>query len=518
MPRYRPGKNKTTAPQVTEERFAFPLFEVYPDAIALIDAQSRVQQVNRAFERIFGCSRQEIKGTSIEWLVPEQKRMESRQTMQQTLGNQPVVLETIRQHKDGTSIDVLLRGLPLVSESGERIVAAIYTDITDQKRMERELVHARKIESVGRLAGAIAHDFNNLLAIISGNAEVLLMAGDLPEESRERRRVEAVLEASRRATVLVDKLMSFGQRQLLRPRRIDLNLVLNESEKLLRRALRADIELVMRPASTPLWVMLDPLHIDRCLLDLALYAQEAMPEGGQITLTAEEKHPEESTSEPGDFSPARCAVLTVTDTGRCLSIDERERLFEPAFASIEVGKGSGLLIPGVYGFVRQSGGRMTIEHQTGPGVTFGLYFPLMEQEADEATAAASTPSALWQTEVTGTVLVVEDEPEVRALVADVLRRSGFTVLEAEHGAQALETAAGQSLDLLVTDMVMPVMGGAALALALKKTNPDLPTIYISGYPGEQIRPREGVGAEAAFLQKPFSAEVLLEKVQAVLAL
>ncbi len=416
--------------------------------------------------------------------------------------------------KDGRV--VWLRDLATVESAGGVPVRlrGVMFDITAKKHLEAQLLQAQKMESMGRLAGGVAHDFNNLLTAIMGYAD--LTAATLPSMSRARDNLQEIKEAALRARDLTRQLLAFARRQIARPRVLDLHDLVQDTSKLLRRLIGEDIELVLPQSPAPTLIAADAAQIEQVLVNLALNARDAMPNGGQLTITTSAVTLGPETEErPGGLAPGSFVRLTVRDTGVGMSPEARAHLFEPFFTTKETGKGTGLGLATCYGIVTQSGGHIELESEGGRGTTVTILLPRATGVADEVAPNRESAEPSRGRE---TVLLVEDEPAVRTLSARILRLRGYTVLEAQHGEDALRVAATHrgGIDLLLTDLVMPQMGGEALAERFRETHPTTRVLFTSGYADSETFRTRVQGKEVAFLEKPFSPTALARKVREVL--
>jgi CheY-like chemotaxis protein len=365
------------------------------------------------------------------------------------------------------------------------------------------------MEAIGRLAGGISHDFNNLLTVIIGYSEELL--NRIPDPVL-RQGIEAISEAGKRAAELTRKLLTFSKNQILVPQVVDLNAVLSGMQQILRRLLREDIEIRFRldPQLCP--IKADPVQLERVVLNLAINSREAMPSGGELVL---ETHNVVITNseQNAELRHGRYAMLTIKDTGCGMDAETRTRIFEPFFTTKSEGTGLGLAT--VYGIVMQSGGIISVSSEIGAGTTFKVHFPQAAAVPDAAPARAGTglPPA-----GTGTVLVVEDEEQIRLYVESVLKASGYKVLGAGGAEEAVKIASefNGKIDLVLTDVVMPGFNGAELFARLSRLLPDLKVLYMSGYADHAVVQRNVIENGAAFLQKPFTPQVLAEKIREVL--
>jgi signal transduction histidine kinase/CheY-like chemotaxis protein len=416
------------------------------------------------------------------------------------------------QTRDGGQAVLLTSKVPLRDESGNVVgILGIYQDITDRKRLEDQLRQAQKMEAVGRLAGGVAHDFNNLLTVINGFSQVALDI--LGPENSVRPLVEEIVKAGDRAAGLTRQLLTFSRQQVVSPRVIDLNAVVGDTDRMLRRVIGEDV-ILATDLEPGLWsVRADPGQIEQVLMNLVVNSRDAMPTGGQLTIATQNVSADCGAPHPnvpaGDW-----VVLAVRDTGVGMSDDVRARVFEPFFTTKGVGKGTGLGLATVYGIVTGAGGHVTVQSQPNCGTTFTIYLPRVECPNAEPLAARCDEPLPMGTE---TILLAEDEPAVRALDRQVLASCGYTVLEAADGREAVEIAERLEgpLHLLVSDVVMPHLGGRQLAERLHAHRPRLKVLFVSGYTDDEVV-RHGVGHEFAFLQKPFTPTVLARKVREVL--
>lgn len=391
---------------------------------------------------------------------------------------------------------------------------AILRDMSERKRLEEQLRQAQKMEAIGRLAGGVAHDFNNLLTAITSYGQMLL--DSLPAGDPGRRYAEEITRAGDRAAGLTRQLLAYSRQQVLAPQVLNLNGVVTGLERLLRRLIGEDIELVTKLDPNLRKVKADPGQIEQILMNMAVNGRDAMPQGGTLSLaTANVELDEAYAWSHVDVQPGAYVRLSVSDTGCGMTEEVRARLFEPFFTTKDVGKGTGLGLSTVYGIVKQSEGHIEVVSAPGLGTTFHVYLPQVME-----TVRADRPSTEIKRPLRGseTVLLVEDDDVVRALTRTVLQRQGYTILEAAHGMDALKLYGRHEgpLHMLLTDVVMPHMNGRQLYLQLAQLRPGIKVLYMSGYTGGAIAHLGELEAEAAFLQKPFPAEVLARKVREVL--
>jgi PAS domain S-box-containing protein len=374
-------------------------------------------------------------------------------------------------------------------------------DVTGMKQLELELMQSQRMEAVGRLAGGIAHDFNNLLTVIGGYGDIVLAR--LEEEHPLYPKVTEIVRAAARAGDLTRQLLAFSRRQVLAPRKLDLNTVLLDMEKMLRRLIGEDVLLVTRPGKDLRRVWADPAQLEQVIVNLAVNARDAMPGGGSLSFETR------NVDQRG-----RYVQLTVTDSGEGMSDEVRSRIFEPFFSTKEHGKGTGLGLSTVYGIVKQSGGEIAVNSAPGQGTRFVILLPAAGAEDEEEGEGAkdAVPGG------SETVLLVEDEAGVRGLAAEIIESAGYTVLEADNGEAALRLARDHEgvIDVLVTDMVMPGLGGTKLAQALREARPEAKVLFMTGYTEETVPTRGPEHAGRSLLDKPFTSETLLRAVRAVL--
>ncbi|HXE56427.1 MAG TPA: ATP-binding protein, partial [Gemmatimonadales bacterium] len=399
-----------------------------------------------------------------------------------------------------------------------RMIGAM-SDVTAQReaeaalrRSEEQLRQAQKMEAVGRLAGGVAHDFNNLLTSMLGYADLVL--AELPAGHPVRADVEEIQRAGQRAASLTRQLLAFSRRQVTRPRPVSLNTVVLDVERMLRRLLGEDVRLTLELAPRLGTVLADPAQLEQVIVNLAVNARDAMPEGGELSIaTADVELTEETVRGYGFGPPGPYVTLTVRDTGVGMSEEVKARIFEPFFTTKELGRGTGLGLATVYGIVKQFGGYIWVESAPGQGSTFTVFFPRVRDTGSES--APEHPGTV----PTGTerILLVEDEPAVRGMARRALEALGYRVVEAESGAEALARLAGAgAIDLLVTDVIMADVTGPELAMRIRQERPGLRVLFISGYP-DTLRARQvELMPDAAYLQKPFTPDILGRAVRAVL--
>jgi signal transduction histidine kinase/GAF domain-containing protein len=392
-------------------------------------------------------------------------------------------------------------------------VLGAFQDVEDRKKLEEQLRHAQKMEAIGRLAGSIAHDFNNLLSVILSYSELVLL--DLSPGSSLRGDVDAIKRAGERAADLTRQLLAFSRRQVLSPKVLDLNTVLREAERILMRLLGEDIELVTRLDSHLAKVKVDPGQIDQVIMNLAVNARDAMPSGGKLILETKDVFLDESYArEHVGISAGAHVQLAISDTGQGMDKATQARIFEPFFTTKEQGKGTGLGLSTVFGIVQQSGGSIWVYSEPNRGTTFKIYFP----KAAEPASPRADPALPESLEGTETVLLVEDQDEVRQVAREILRRYGYDVIETRSPGEAVLACERhpRAIHLLLTDVVMPKMNGRELAGRLLLLRPNLRVLYMSGYTDDAIVHHGVLDSNVAYLQKPLVPITLARRVREVL--
>lgn len=397
---------------------------------------------------------------------------------------------------------------------GESCVLAITQDTTETKRLQAQFQQAQKMEAIGRLAGGVAHDFNNILGIITGYSELSLEKID--RELPVAHNLEQIKNAAHRAANLTRQLLAFSRQQVIVPRVLDLNAVVNDVSKMLARVVGEDISIDFHP-SLPLWpIKMDAGQIEQVLLNLVVNARDAMPDVGTITIaTSNVELDENYVREHEPTIPGEYVLLSVRDTGSGMDEATKARIFEPFFTTKEPGKGTGLGLASVYGIVKQSNGYVWVYSEPGQGTTFKLYFPRVQADVEPLNIAPAKPAITRGNE---TIVLVEDEATLRSVTAATLRSAGYTVLEAATPPAAVhlaETHPGP-IHLLLTDVVLPHMNGVELSKRLQNIRPNLKVIFISGYGGEALARHISVAPAAVLVEKPFSRATLFSKIHTVL--
>jgi two-component system cell cycle sensor histidine kinase/response regulator CckA len=492
------------------------------DIIVVTDPQGRVEYVNAAFTALTGYTRTEVEGRGLGHLVTETHPESFFAQLWETISaGRSWSGRIVSRRKDATQFTAAATFTPIRDETGVvRHVVAISQDVTESERnrerllqTEEQLRQAKKLEALGTLAGGVAHDFNNLLTVILGSAaEVRAM---LPPDAPVLEEIGEIEHAGERAAALTRQLLAYGRKQILSPRILDPNRVVRGIEKLLRRSVSEQVEFVLRLAPSVRTVEADEAQLGQVLLNLAVNANDAMARGGTLVIQTEDTTLLEPTR-VGTFivPPGAYVLLSMADTGHGIPPDVLPRVFEPFFTTKGVGRGTGLGLATVYGIVAQSGGHLTVESTVNVGTTFKVFFPAREQLAAGRTPASATERPRG----TETILLVEDDPAVRAVAVRMLTHCGYRVLEASGGEAALEYLARHpgGVDLLLTDVMMPGMDGATLAGHVQAAHPRVKRLFMSGYPGDVISRHGTFEPGVNFVSKPFSPDALATLLRRVL--
>ena len=494
------------------------LIENCPLAIAVHDTGGRVVMCNPAFETLFQYRQADVVGLPLDTLItPSELRDEASDITRAAVEGRVTRLTTRRRAKDGTVIDTEIHGVPLTISGVCAGAYGIYQDIRDRKRLEEEMRFGQKMQAVGRLAGGIAHDFNNIMGVIQGYSESLLESLNAGHSLRSS--VEEIDKAARRAVVLTGQLLAFSRKQVLQPKVLNLNEILSDMEKMLRRIIGEHIQLVTRPGSDLGWTKADPTQLEQVILNLVVNARDAMPNGGKLIIETGNAEFDSDlgadSAEAGDETGSH-VMLTVTDTGTGMDPQTLKNIFEPFFTTKEKGKGTGLGLATVYGIVKQSSGNIFVTSEVGRGTTFTVYLPRVAKPAAGIETNASTKKVPRGTE---SVLLVEDEDSLRGLVRKFLEKCGYVVLEATDGQTALRisnTFPGP-IHALLTDVVMPGMSGCELARAIGQRRGTTKVLFMSGYAADADLPTEVTDRRGYFIKKPFSRCALATKLREVLA-
>ena len=488
------------------------------EGFSVADLQGRYLEVNDTFCSMTGYSRDELLRMSVPDLEANETGVEVTTQLQRVIEEGKAQFERRHRRKDGTPMDVDI-SLNFVPIHGGRLVCFL-RDITERKRREAERVtldeqlrQAQKMESVGQLAGGVAHDFNNILTGISGYTELALERLDPASPMRED--LAEVLRLSKRAAELTRQLLAFSRRQMLEQQVLNINDMIADTAKMLKRVLSENIDLQFVPAPNLGNVRADPMQLEQVLMNLAINARDAMPAGGKLTIeTANVELDADYAGHHVSVIPGRYVMMAVSDTGHGMDAATQSHLFEPFFTTKEKGKGTGLGLATAYGIVKQHGGNIWVYTEPGNGATFKVYLPRAEEAASAAKPAADPGMSRGEE----TILIVEDEPAVRAVAERALKARGYALLTASNAEQAesLFSEHPERISLLLTDVVLPGINGRMLYDRLKSKKPDLKVLYMSGYTDNAIVHQGTLDTSVAFMQKPFTVEMAARKVRQVL--
>jgi two-component system cell cycle sensor histidine kinase/response regulator CckA len=494
------------------------------DGIIIIDLDGIVQFANRAWSEMHQFGECDLVGSPLSaFHSSEQYESEVEPLLRQVVAAGSRQGRVGHLRRDGSVLPTWMTMTLLRDDSDTPVgILGITRDISDHLRaeergaqLEEQLRRSQKMEAIGRLAGGVAHDFNNMLMAIIGCSEFLLAS--LPEDEPLRREVEEIRKAGERAGELTRQLLAFSRRQVLQPKVLDMNVVVSDVDKMLRRVIGEDIELVTVLHPHLGRVKADPGQLEQVLLNLAINARDAMPEGGRLTIETLNVELDESYArDHAMVKPGPHVLLAVSDTGVGMDAETQAHIFEPFFTTKSQGKGTGLGLATVYGTVQQSGGHVWVYSEVGRGTTFKIYLPRVPATTARNTHHATKSHALQGTE---TVLLVEDDAVVRELVRRTLVLYGYTVLEAANGAEAIELCrqSDAQIHVMLTDVIMPQVNGRDLAQAVLESRPETRILYMSGYSGEAVVRHGMLTHEMPFLQKPFTPEALARKLRELLA-
>jgi two-component system, cell cycle sensor histidine kinase and response regulator CckA len=516
---YQQIQNDELRREYSDELMLFRLIrENAADMIAVVDVNGRRLYNSPSYEKVLGYSPEDLERTdSFEQIHPEDRQLvkEAAQRARQT--GEGHTLEYRFLHKNGTWRLLESTASLIRSRKGEADKFVIVNrDITARREAEKalresELRQAQRMEAVGRLAGGIAHDFNNILGVMIGYTDILDMR--LREDDPARKTVEEIRKTGQRAAALTRQLLAFSRRQVLEPKVLDLNAVVSDVEKMLRRLIGEHIELQTVLAPSLGRLQADQGQIEQVILNLTVNARDAMPHGGKLTIETANAVLDETTvrhlptAQPGDY-----VMLSVSDTGIGMDAQTRAKIFEPFFTTKEAGKGTGLGLATIYDVVKRSEGHIWVYSELGKGSVFKIYFPRVQARAQAAASEVRRSSSGTASE---TILVVEDDESLREVTRDLLLQNGYRVLVASNGEQALQVVEQQRapIHLLLADVVMPGMSGATLAAELTRSHPEMHVLYMSGYTDETVVRSGVLKPGILLLEKPFTREALIGKVR-----
>ena len=510
----RQRRQAERALRASEERFR-ALVENSSDALLLLDAEGRVQYMAPSSQRQLGWTSDQVRGRSIfDFLHPDDRDQVAGGMSDVLAGpGRSRVLEVRLQHADGSHRVLEMLAVNHLDEPPVGAIVVNARDVTERRRLEDQLRQAQKMEAVGQLAGGVAHDFTNLLSAILGYCELVL--ADISEDNPLRHDLEEIRSAGERAASLTRQLLAFARRQILQPQIVDVNALVRQLERLVRRLLSTQIEFTTVLAPDVARVKVDPASIEQILLSLAVHARDAMPVGGRLTIeTSNASVGHEDSSVRGPMPPGPYVVIAVRDTGAGMDAATRARVFEPFFTTKEQGKG-GLGLATVYGMVKQSGGYIWVESEPGAGTVFTVFLPPAGSQL--IPRAADRPEHVDAKDGWETILVVEQDDAVRALAREVLRRHGYDVLEARHGVDALRLAERHRdpIHVLITDVVTPHVNGREVAERLVSSRPGMKVLFLSGQTGEDMSPAD-LAHGSTLLRKPFTPDALARRVRVLL--
>jgi PAS domain S-box-containing protein len=487
------------------------------DMIAVVDGNGDRLYNSPSYARVLGYTAEDLRKTSpLEQIHPDDLPMvldAAKEAKGSAVGRR---IEYRMRRKDGEWVVLESTASPIRNAAGnvEKLVI-VNRDISERRHLELQLRQSQKMDAIGRLSGGVAHDFNNLLGVIIGYSEVL--QDQIKEGDRLRVCVDQILQAGKRAASLTRQLLAFSRQQVLEPKVLLLNGVVGDMEKMLRRLIGEDVQLTTKLDAKLGKVRADQGQIEQVIMNLAVNARDAMPEGGDLSIETANTEMDEAFVKryPYPVQTGPYILLTVSDTGTGMDDVTKQRIFEPFFTTKEKGKGTGLGLSMVYGVVKQSNGYIDVFSTVGQGTTFKIYLPRIDQEPEEHTTKTALSKAFRGNE---TILLVEDEKNLCVLTRNLLEHYGYAVLEAESGAQALAVSRqnAAAIHLLLTDIVMPGIGGRALAQTLSRERPGIRVVYMSGYTGQTVGGQTILSPGAHFLQKPFTREDLARKIREAL--
>ena len=505
-------KARREAIAATEEiRLQARLLDAVGEAVVAVDLDGKIVYWNKAAESLYGYPAEEARGRDLSVTAPgDTDRAQLTSAMKALSSGETWTGEVTLQRRSGETFPARFTGTPFYDDDGNAHgIITVTSDLTQRKELEGQVIQAQRLQAVGGLAGGVAHDLNNALTGIQGFTELILQ--DLPSTSDARGDLEEIREAANRAAGLVQQLLAFSRRQLLQPKRLDLNQIVLGMSGVLRRVVREDIELVHELANDLLPTKADPRQVEQVVLNLVQNAVEAMPAGGRLKISTLNERID--TTEADSFHyfvrAGAYAVLSVEDTGPGMTDEVKVRAFEPFFTTKPPGQGPGLGLSTVYGIVKQSEGYVWIDSAPKRGAKVRVFLP-------ELPVQEPSPRAPIEEDATVRILLAEDDEAVRTVVRRILQREGFVVMEAVNGKEALAVARQGHFDAIITDVVMPEMGGHDMVRTLREEARDLPVLFISGHTDDQVA-RAGIAEGGyAFLAKPFTREDLLQKIDEIL--
>ncbi|HEV2499657.1 MAG TPA: ATP-binding protein, partial [Terriglobia bacterium] len=471
---------------------------------------------SHAVSPIFGYALEERVGKNLFELIHPEDQQHVARSFQKLLQNasDPVTTQVRYRHKNGSWRWIEALGTNMLEDPSVRAVVINYRDVTERRLLLQQLFQAQKMEAVGQLAGGVAHDFNNLLTAILGYSDMALEK--LPRNSTARRYTTEIKKAGERAAALTRQLLAFSRLQVMAPQVIDLNAVVADLSKMLRRLIGENVKLVIIPGANLGRIKVDPTQIEQVIMNLAVNARDAMPGGGKLVIeTSNEALAETVTAEGVRVKSGNYVLMEASDSGTGMDNNTKAHIFEPFFTTKEKGKGTGLGLSTVYGIVKQSSGYIWVSSELGQGTTFKVYLPAVEEDL-----SVPKPQGAHERKHIGseTVLVVEDEDSVRVVLGKMLRNMGYHVLDAEAPEEALEMAKKykKTIHMMLTDIAMPRMNGQELARLVKDLHPETNVLFMTGYAGNKVGSTSVLDQNANFIHKPFTADILGQKIRRIL--
>ncbi|RMF92563.1 MAG: PAS domain S-box protein [Candidatus Schekmanbacteria bacterium] len=500
----------------SEEKYR-ELFNNASNAVIIIDDKTRcIEDVNVAAINMFGYEKEQF--TTLKWqdITTDEKIVDENSRDIYDKVFEPLQTYTLKMKRKNGEIFSAEMNISYFFSKGRKKRIYTFRDITEKINLENQLRQSQKMEAIGSLAGGIAHDFNNLLVAILGYSE-LLAEQIKDKDSNLLRYINEIEKAATRASNLTKHLLAFSRKQILQPKIIDLNKLIEDTSKIISRLIREDIEQILNLKKPAKLIKADPTQIEQVIINIIVNARDAMPNGGKLLIgTDSVNFTEEYISKNRIVDkPGKYVLLSISDTGRGMDEKTKNRIFEPFFTTKEMGKGTGLGLSTVYGIVKQSGGFIWCESKLNEGTTFKIYFPETEEQAEIADKDLSEQHKIIGNE---TILIVEDDERVRNLLSESLNMLGYNILRAKDGNEALERIKvfKGSVDLLITDMIMPGIRGNELSNQLKKIYPQMKTIYVSGYANNTIEEIQKTDKGDIFLQKPFNIKKMAKKIREIL--
>ena len=485
------------------------------ECVSVTDLDDNILFVNESFLKTYGYSKEELIGQPISIVRSKRNPKEVVENIRPRTLSGGWQGELIQKRKDGSEFPVSLSTSVIRDDKGKAIaMIGVSSDITQQRELEEQFRQAQKMEAIGRLAGGVAHDFNNLLTVINGYSELLLMR--LKKGDPLYKQVNEIRQAGLRAGNLTRQLLAFSRKQVLQPVVLDIKNTIKDMDKMLHRLISESIELRTILDPNLCYIKTDPGQIEQVILNLVINARDAMPFGGKLTIEAKNIEFKESFYwEDLEIAAGKYVMLAISDTGTGMDAETKKHIFEPFFTTKNEEQGTGLGLSTVYGIVKQSGGFINVYSEKGAGSTFKLYFPSVKEPAVTIKNKAVSSKSLTGSE---TILVVEDENNLRQLACEILRTHGYNVLEATNGGSALLKCEKykKPIHLILSDVVMPEMSGKELVNRLLSIHPEMKVLYMSGYTDDAVIRHGVLEDKVQFLQKPFSPFSLLEKIRTIL--